>query len=323
MLCFGIMTVMRIRFAAMGCALLIVAACGGGGGGGGGSYGLDSRASVSGLQIPIDASGGAGEVALVDAFPNFKVPNATFITGARDGTNRLFVTFKNGRIIVFANNSASASPSGYFLDISDRVDDSTGESGLFGLAFDPAFASNGYFYVTYSSKRTPRTVRLSQFRVTPPGGNTASASSERIVFEYDHSEPAHFGGWIGFGPEANTLYMSTGDNVEGQVAQNNGSLFGKILRMRINAANATYSVPQDNPFGNNNLVWALGFRNPWRCSFDRAGNGNLWCGDVGQATREEVSLVRRGSNHGWPFFEGSLAYDQPGTRNYSDFAAPD
>jgi hypothetical protein len=310
------------------CASFLLASCGGGGGSGsasddgGGAYGLDARAAISGLNIPIDASGGSGAVTLVNAFPNFKVPDATFITGARDGTNRLFVTFKSGRIAVFANNSASTTPSGFFLDIADRVDSSTGESGLLGLAFDPAFASNGYFYVTYTTKRTPRTVRLSQFKVATSGGNTASPSTERVVLEYDHSEVAHFGGWIGFGPEANTLYMSTGDNVQGQVSQSTGNLHGKILRMRINAANATYSAPSDNPFGSGNLVWALGFRNPWRCSFDRAGNGNLWCGDVGQVTREEINLVRRGANHGWPFFEGSLAYEQPGTRNYSEFAAP-
>jgi uncharacterized repeat protein (TIGR03806 family) len=309
------------------CASLLLASCGGGGGAGGDSdrgsaYGIDSRAAVSGLNVPIDASGGSGAVTLIDAFPNFKVPDATFITGARDGTNRLFVTFKSGRIAVFANNSASTAPSGYFLDIADRVDSSTGESGLFGLAFDPAFASNGYFYVTYSTRRTPRTVRLSQFKVAAPGASTANASTERVVLEYDHSEVAHFGGWIGFGPEANTLYLSTGDNVQGQVAQSTGNLFGKILRMRINAANANYSVPSDNPFGSGNLVWALGFRNPWRCSFDRAGNGNLWCGDVGQSTREEINLVRRGANHGWPFFEGTLPFEQPGTRNASEFAAP-
>jgi uncharacterized repeat protein (TIGR03806 family) len=310
---------MRVPICALGVSLL-VAACGGGSGGG--DYGLDTRASVTGLQIPIDPSGGSSQVTLVNAFPNFKVSNSTYITGARDGTNRLFVTYKNGWIVAFPNSSSSTLPVGYFLDISDRVDDTTGESGLFGLAFDPGFASNGYFYVTYTPRRTPRSVRLSQFKVSTLGGNTANASSERIVLEYNHSEPAHFGGWIGFGPEANTLYMSTGDNDAGQVAQDTSSLFGKILRLRINAANGSYSVPSDNPFGSSNPVWALGLRNPWRCSFDRAGNGNLWCGDVGQSAREEINLVRRGSNHGWPFFEGSLPYDRPGTRNYVDFTPP-
>jgi uncharacterized repeat protein (TIGR03806 family) len=311
---------MRMRVVGVICALAtLLGACGGSGGGD--SYGLDARAAVSGLQIPVDTSGGSGAVTPVDAFPNFKTPNATFITGARDGTNRLFVTFKNGFILAFPNDSNATRPDTFFLDISDRVDDSAGESGLLGLAFDAAFSSNGYFYVAYTPRRTPRSVRLSQFRVTPAGGSSASASSERIVFEYEHSNNAHFGGWIGFGPDG-ALYMSTGDNIEYQPAQNTASLFGKILRLRINATNATYSVPSDNPFGSSNPVWALGLRNPWRCSFDRVGNGNLWCGDVGEARREEINLVRRGSNHGWPFFEGSLPFEQPGSRNYADFTAP-
>jgi uncharacterized repeat protein (TIGR03806 family) len=317
---------------AVTCALVILAACGGGGGGsggadstGGGDFGLDARAAVSGLQIPIDASGGSGQVTPVNAFPNFRVPNGTFLTGAKDGTNRVFVSYKNGWIRSFANDRNTTLSDALFLDISSRVDDTTGEGGLLGLAFDPAFASNGYFYVTYTPRVTPRTVRLSQFRVATIGGNSANASSERILLERPSPLGSHYGGWIGFGPEGNnTLYISTGDNNAYDVAQDTNNLQGKILRIRINSSAGSYSIPSDNPYGN--AVWARGFRNPWRCSFDRAAPSGqpapLWCGDVGEGRREEVNRITRGSNHGWPWFEGSVAFSQVGQHNYADFTAP-
>jgi uncharacterized repeat protein (TIGR03806 family) len=145
--------------------------------------------------------------------------------------------------------------------------------------------------------------------------------SERVVFEYAHPEGYHFGGWIGFGPEGNnTLYMSSGDGGNQREVQDTNNFFGKILRIRINSAAATYSIPSDNPISGN-AIWARGFRNPWRCSFDRA-NGNLWCGDVGESDREEVNLIKKGENYGWPFFEGDRPYVDAGTKTYSDYEPP-
>ncbi len=307
------------------CALLVIAGCGGGGGGnaggGGAAFGLDARVAPSGLQIPIDASGGNGQARPVNAFPNFKLPGPTFITGAGDGSNRLFLTDRNGVVWILPSDR-SANSAAVLLDISDRVEDSTGEGGLLGLAFDPAFAANGYFYVSYVHNAAgARKVRLSQFRVTTIGGNVADRATERIVLEYDHAFGFHYGGWIGFGPEGNnTLYMSAGDAGNESDVPQMTNLFGKILRLRINPAAATYTAPSDNPFGN--LVWATGFRNPWRCSFDRAGNGNLWCGDVGENDREEINRVEKGKDYGWPFFEGDRPFLESGLHAYSDFEPP-
>jgi uncharacterized repeat protein (TIGR03806 family) len=298
---------------------LALAGCGGGGGssgGGSGSYGLDARVGVSGLQIPT-APAGSGPVRAVNAFPGLSLPGATSLVAAGDGSNRFFSTDRNGVVKVFAidGNVTQAST---VVDISAKVDDSAGENGMLGLAFDPAFTSNRYFYVSYVTTGT-RKVRVSRFTMNSVGGSIASAASETTVLEYDHPSNDHFGGWLAFGPDG-MLYLSTGDGGNQQLVQNTSSLFGKILRIRINS-NATYSIPSDNPFAGS-PVWAYGFRNPWRCSFDRAAttaDGNLWCGDVGQSDREEVNRVNKGANYGWPYFEGDLAYDNPGNRPYSDF----
>jgi uncharacterized repeat protein (TIGR03806 family) len=312
---------MKYLIGAALCALLI-AGCGGGGGGGGAAdgdsaFGLDARVAPSGLNVPTGPV--SSQLRLVDAFPNMqRIQGPTFMTHAGDGSNRLFLTDRNGVIWVFANNVNTAAAT-VMLDLSSQVDDNSGEGGMLGLAFDPDFASNRYFYVSYALAATataPRKVRVSQFRMTTAGGNVASAASERVVLEYDHANDYHFGGWIGFGPDG-MLYLSAGDGGNERAVQETTNLFGKILRMRVNAGTATYSVPADNPFGN--LVWAYGFRNPWRCSFDRIGNGQLWCGDVGESDREEINFIQKGKNYGWPFFEGDLPFVDPGTRAYSEF----
>jgi uncharacterized repeat protein (TIGR03806 family) len=139
------------------------------------------------------------------------------------------------------------------------------------------------------------------------------------VLEIDHPNTYHFGGWIGFGPDG-MLYMSHGDGGNQTDAQESTSLFGKVLRISVNASAGTYTIPNDNPFGN--AVWAMGFRNPWRCSFDRGGNRDLFCGDVGESDREEVNRIKRAANYGWPVYEGSLPFVNPGNRPYSDFEPP-
>lgn len=306
--------------------LIALTGCGGGGGGGGAadsqSYGLDARAAPSSVQIPTGVGGGT-QLRAVDAFANLKFPGPTFVTHAGDGRNRLFIPERGGTIAVFAN-SPSTTQSTTFLDIRSRVDTNTGEGGLIGLTFDPNFASNGYFYVDYvhvEQATNKRTVRISRFRDTSRGANTADANSERIVLEIDHPNTYHFAGWIGFGPDGN-LYISHGDGGNETLAQDTASLFGKILRIRVDANAGTYTIPTDNPFGRTNPVWALGFRNPWRCSIDRGGNRDMYCGDVGEASREEVNRIVKGKNYGWPVYEGSLPYVNPNNRPYSDFEPP-
>lgn len=309
------------RWAALASAVCVAVLVGcGGSGGGGGAYGLDARVAPSGIQVPVDLVGGAAtQVVAVDAFPNVRHSGPTSLTGARDGTNRLFVTDRNGVIHVF-DNRADASSS-VFMDLSSRTDDSAGENGMLGLVFDPAFASNRRFYVSYVYVPNPsapsdsaRTVRISRFTANA-AGTAADPASEVVIFEYAHPATSHFGGWIGFGPEPDgrTLYISTGDgeNVT-SVVQDNASVYGKVLRIRLSSDGGSYTIPSDNPFGASNPVWAMGFRNPWRCSFDRSGNGELRCGDVGQSSYEELNLVRAGRNYGWPYCEALTPYASGG-----------
>jgi uncharacterized repeat protein (TIGR03806 family) len=317
---------------ALGLALAL-AACGGGSGGSDGSssdagsvsegtaIGLDERVPASGLQIPTGTTGGKPLTA-VELVPGLRLSTLTFVTHAGDGSNRLFVLQRSG-VVTVINDVAGSPKATTFLDLTPSVN-TNGEGGLLGLAFDPAFRSNGYFYVAYSMldiATGARKLRISRFRVSAGNANTADAASERVVLDLDRSRSYHYGGWIGFAPDG-ALYISHGDGGNEQSVENNpqnrDSLFGKILRIRVNA-DGSYAIPSDNPFGT--AVWAVGFRNPWRCSIDRA-NGNLWCGDVGNVLLEEVNRVERGANHGWPLFEGSLANPDLGGQHSAAFTLP-
>jgi uncharacterized repeat protein (TIGR03806 family) len=317
------------------CVALLVAGCGGGGsstGSGGGSgggdqpFGLDSRATPSAVQIPISASASTS-LRAVDAGMGRQFGTTT-LTNAGDGSDRLFVAWGGGVIRIHNRNGTTPID---FLDIMDRVDTTTGEGGLLGLAFDPSFKTNGYFYVYYvhcpNCSRQPApsdalTVRISRFQDTSRGANSANPASEVVLREIPHPARSHYAGWLGFGPDG-MLYISRGDGEQASAPQDPAQLFGKILRVRVNHTAGTLETPADNPtFGSSprNEVWAMGFRNPFRCSFDR-GTGDLWCGDVGQSEREEVNRVRRGGNYGWPVFEGDLPFSNPTNRPYTDFDA--
>jgi uncharacterized repeat protein (TIGR03806 family) len=311
--------------------LLALTGCGGSGGGGDASgtgsdgdngaaqpFGLDARVAPSGVQIPTDAAS-SSPLTVVNAFPSLQFNGPVVLTHAGDGSNRLFVAERGGLIKVFAN-SRDTTQATTVLDLESSVDSEGGEAGLLGLAFDPGFRTNRTFYVSYATEGTvPRKVRLARYRISSTNPSAVEANSERVLLEIDHANAYHFGGWIGFGPDG-LLYMTHGDGGNENDAQDTAALFGKVLRLRINSDSTAYSVPADNPYGN--LVWARGLRNPWRCSFDRAGNGNLWCGDVGNSRREEVNLIRRDANYGWPVYEGSLPNANPSNRPYSDFAPP-
>jgi len=177
----------------------------------------------------------------------------------------------------------------------------SGERGLLGVAVDPAFASNGFFYLYYTTLDAPVHNRVSRFVME---GDRAVADSETVVLELNNLSNAanHNGGAIHFGPDGK-LYIAVGDNANGAHAQSFNNLFGKILRM-----NADGTTPDDNPFlnrtnGRNQLIWALGLRNPYTFSFQR-GTGRMFINDVGESKREEVNKGMRGANYGWPMFEG-------------------
>jgi glucose/arabinose dehydrogenase len=228
--------------------------------------------------------------------------------------NRFFVIEQPGVIRGF-ENSQTAAESTVFLDISSKVLFG-GEQGLLGLAFHPNYELNGYFYVDYVSENPRRTV-VARYSVSPNNPNQALENSELVILEVNQPFSNHKGGQIAFG-EDGYLYIGLGDGGSGGDpfgnAQNRSSLLGKILRVNVDSPSQgrNYSIPVDNPYFGNALgykeeIYACGFRNPWRFSFD-SSTGRFWVADVGQGQREEIDLVEKGKNYGWNIMEGTLTY---------------
>jgi len=231
--------------------------------------------------------------------------NPIYATTARDGSNRIFIV-EQGGVIKMLRPGAPAPT--VFLDITARVL-SGGERGLLGLAFHPQFESNRRFFVNYTRQTDGATV-IAEYQVSATDPDVADAT-ERVILTVAQPFDNHNGGMIEFGPDG-MLYIALGDggsfNDPGNRAQNLDELLGKILRIAVTAPGTTpaYTSPSTNPFvgvAGRDEIWALGLRNPWRFSFDRA-TGQLWAGDVGQGAREEVDIIARGANYGWRVFEG-------------------
>ena len=243
------------------------------------------------------------------------VNQPVFATAAPGDPDRLFVVEKTGaiKIVDLATKQVLPTP---FLDLSAIVS-SAGESGLLGLAFDPGFATNGLFYVNLINTAGDTEVR----RYHATGADQADPASALVLLTVD--QPAgrtnHKAGWLGFGPDED-LYVALGDgggsgDPDGN-GQNLNTLLGKMLRIDPHAdafpadPARNYAIPADNPFvGAAGLdeIWALGLRNPWRSSFDRA-MGDFYIADVGQGQWEEIDLGASGANYGWNVFEGPDVY---------------
>lgn len=252
-----------------------------------------------------------GSVTIVEAFPNLSFTRPVDLQHAGDKSDRLFVVEQRGVISVFQNNATTTSKS-EFLNIEQKVDDSGNEEGLLGLAFHPNFESNGFFYVNYTASGPNRTV-ISRFKISPTNPNQADPASELVILEFDQPYSNHNGGQISFGPDG-FLYIAVGDGGSGGDPQGHGqnrkTLLGSILRINIDQRKGSlnYAIPSDNPFAGNSEgfreeIYAYGLRNPWRFSFDSKTN-QLWTGDVGQNSREEVNIIKKGGNYGWNTMEG-------------------
>lgn len=225
----------------------------------------------------------------------------------------VFVAERAGRIVKLRNDIEATSVF-EVLDISSKISTS-GEGGLIGFTFHPDLENHPYLFVHYTSPDPFRSV-FSRFTLGDNG--EADESSEFILFEIDQPFSNHNAGQIRFGPDG-YLYIATGDGGSGgdplENGQNRSTLLGNILRIDVNNTDPglNYSIPADNPFVDNSQGWreeiyAWGFRNPFRFSFD-AETGELWVGDVGQSRREEVNIVEAGKNYGWNTMEGSLCFD--------------
>jgi hypothetical protein len=235
--------------------------------------------------------------------------NPLYVTHAGDASNRLFIVEQAGRIKVLQPGSATPA---IFLDITARVL-SGGEQGLLGLAFHPAYATNRRFFVNYTRQTDGATI-VAEYQTSATDPNVANPT-ETILLTIAQPFANHNGGMIEFGPDDGFLYIGMGDggaaNDPGNRAQNIAELLGKILRIDVDSAGASapYGIPVDNPFAGatpgRDEIFAVGFRNPFRFSFDRATR-LLYLGDVGQGAREEVDIVTIGANYGWRVFEGTL-----------------
>ena len=255
------------------------------------------------------------QLSIEPAFPNLVFEQPVDIQYPDDSTNRLFVVSQAGKIYVFDNNPNTASAK-IFLDLTDKVLFG-GEQGLLGLAFDPDYKTNGYFYVNYTTDNPRRSI-ISRFQVSISDPNSADKNSEQILLEVNQPYSNHNGGQIRFGPDS-YLYISLGDGGSGGDPQNNAqnlhSLLGKILRIDVNdkTENLNYGIPEDNPFVANSAgylkeIYAYGLRNVWRFSFDKV-NGILWAADVGQYAWEEIDIIKKGKNYGWNVMEGFNCYN--------------
>lgn len=249
------------------------------------------------------------EVRFLDAFPNLSFDNPLYFTYVPDGTNRAIVVQQRGLIYVF-DNDPNVTSATLALDLSDRVSHTGNETGLLGLALDPNVLSNGRFYLNYTTGERTITTIVSRFTVASADPPTGDPNSEVVLLSIPQPFKNHNGGWIGFGPDKK-LYIATGDGGSSgdpdNNAQNLGSPLGKVLRI-----NTDGSIPGNNPFVADPEarpeVWAYGFRNPYRMSFDRL-TGYLWAGDVGQDEIEEVDYVRKAKNYGWRKYEGTQVYN--------------
>ena len=259
------------------------------------------------------AGSGSATAATLESIGAATYDAPTFVTSDPRDPDRLFVTEQPGTIDVTTPAGTSL-----FLDLNDKVLDG-GERGLWSMAFAPDFAQTGRFYVAYSANDGALTLEEYREQATP----AATEATRRPVLSIanDFASSNHNGGQLQFGPDG-YLYWSTGEDANPDNAQPLDSLLGKLLRIdpRQDGANA-YAVPPDNPFvataGAQGEIWALGLRNPWRFSFDRA-TGALALADVGAGSWEEVDYAiqaaggGRGANYGWPTCEALSGTDCAG-----------
>ena len=266
---------------------------------------------------------------LVEVATGFSRP--LYVTNAGDGSGRLFVVDQLGRIWIVSNGVIFTPP---FLDVSglisrEALGDSYTERGLLGLAFHPKYAENGVFFINYTDLDGNTVV--SRYTVSADDPNVADATSAEPILYVTQPFRNHNGGHMAFGPDG-YLNVAFGDGGSGGDPQGNGqnlsALLGKILRLDVDvAAGEGYAIPDTNPFAGSDSarpeIWAWGFRNPWRFSFDRA-TGDLYIGDVGQGQWEEINFQPAssagGENYGWNAYEGTHVFS--GDAPASDVVMP-
>jgi len=306
---------------------------------GSGTAGLDARPSNASC-LAGDAPSSGVSLAVEQVFsglPVFSVP--ILMLQEPHGTDRWYVVQKTGRIYVFSNQP-NVSQRREFANVTAAVavdpNNAGDERGLLGMAFHPDYPANPRVYLSYTATNAGQLVsRVVEYQAqggatAPDGGLTLNTASAVTILQLNQPEANHNGGHIAFGPDG-YLYIGLGDGGGGGDAhgsigngQRLSTLLGKMLRIDVNGTTGAtrYAIPSSNPFAggavcNNDTgaftqncpeIHAWGFRNPWRWSFD-TGSGELWLGDVGQGSWEEVDRVVQGGNYGWRCREGAHAFN--------------
>jgi uncharacterized repeat protein (TIGR03806 family) len=310
---------------------------------------ISSQLRLPSPTLNVPGSPPATAIQVVNALPGLSFSQPLALASPPGDTKRLFVCEKTGIVKVVPDVTLGAPTQASFLDLpallSSRGEtlSTDSEQGLLGLAFHPAYATNRYFYVFYSVRKTDNLVyeRVSRFTAQAGNPNAADTASELVLIEQLDEASNHNGGGLAFGPDG-YLYISFGDE-GGQNDQYNNSqridrdFFSAIARIDVDRKSgslepsahaavprdggvARYAIPPDNPFigvtsfngvavtpaNVRTELWAVGLRNPWRFSFDTQ-TGELWVADVGQNLYEEIDIVTKGGNYGWAYREGKHA----------------
>jgi glucose/arabinose dehydrogenase len=288
----------------------------------------DSRNAADGTETATGAGGGVDGVSTTyfEQGPTVTVEEVatglsspSSLVTADDGADRRYILDQVGTVYVHDDDGLRSEP---FLDLSDRLVPlgenlpnwvAYDERGLLGLAFHPDFAENGLFYVRYSAPADDEELDhreiLSEFSVGSDGA-TADHDSERILLDMPWERPIHQSGTLEFGTDG-YLYGSLGDGLNPYNAQDLDTLKGSIFRIDVDGRTdeLPYGIPEDNPLvgeDGRDELYAWGLRNPWKMGFS---GDQLIAGDVGQATWEEVNVIERGNNYGWPLKEGTYCHD--------------
>lgn len=254
-----------------------------------------------------------------------QVTGAALLATSPPNDLRLFVLEQRGAIRIISASQLLPTP---FLDLSaDNAGPvaAGGEMGLLGLAFHPKYATNGVFYIFYTTRQPGNALRdvLARCSVSAESPDRANPGCVEMISIPDFATN-HNGGMIEFGKDG-YLYVGTGDGGGAgdpqRTAQDLDSLLGKILRIDVDnpAAGLEYGIPADNPYaggGGRPEIFISGVRNPWRWTFDRE-TGDMWIADVGQALIEELTVLRpaqqKGADLGWSMYEGASCFRPPCT----------
>lgn len=270
---------------------------------------------------PVVTGGTPGDVAIEASFPSLPLLSSpmAMVQPASD-SSFWFIALREGQIVIIDNNS-NANQLTQVLDISSQVD-TFFEEGLTGFAVHPNYPQDNRVFIVYNDSTASGRSTISSFAVNTTT-KIIDPASELVMITLNQPAGNHNGGDIAFGPDG-MLYIAFGDGgADRETSQQLYNLHGSMLR--VDVSGQAYQIPSDNPFNNSQTIcstgervqgdttmcpeiYAYGFRNPWRWSFDRQ-TGDLWVADVGQSTFEEVDRVTAGGNYGWPVMEGDSCFN--------------